>query len=247
MRSTATTGRRCSTSTAHCGLTWLRLNLVATVDGNAAGPDGTSESITSRTDRRILGVIRELADVVLIGAASVRAEGYQVPKRAHLAIVTRSGELGGHRLADVDRVVVLGPESARARVAQTLGAMFIAVGDAPGELVTALRDRGLASRSCARAGRPSLPSWCRGAGRRVLPDDVAAARRRGTPLARRRRAPDRARAAHCSSPTTTARCSPAGWFVARPAPSANRRSRRSSAGGRSSTVACAARPRTPRR
>ncbi len=74
--------------------TWLRLNMVATVDGAAAGSDGTSESLTNRADRRILGVIRELADVVLVGAASVRAEGYQLPKRAPLAVVTRSGDLG---------------------------------------------------------------------------------------------------------------------------------------------------------
>ena len=58
---------------------WLRLNLVASVSGSAAGTDGTSESLTSRADRRILGVIRELADVVLVGANSVRAEGYRCP------------------------------------------------------------------------------------------------------------------------------------------------------------------------
>lgn len=133
---------------------WLRLNFVATVDGSAAGTDGTSETLSSRSDRRILGVIRELADVVLVGAGSVRAEGYQVPRRAPLAIATRSGDLGGHRLTEVDRVVVLGPEAARDRVAQTLDAEFIAVGDSVRDLVDALRDRAWASIVCE--GGPTL-------------------------------------------------------------------------------------------
>lgn len=76
----------------------LRLNLVTTLDGRAAGADGTSESLTSRTDRMILGVIRQLADVVLVGAESVRREGYLRPRRAALAIVSASGDLAGHRL-----------------------------------------------------------------------------------------------------------------------------------------------------
>ena len=58
---------------------WLRLNLVASINGNAAGADGTSDGLTSRTDRRILGAIRRLSDVVLVGASSVRKEGYFLP------------------------------------------------------------------------------------------------------------------------------------------------------------------------
>ena len=81
----------------HC-----RLNLVATLDGRAAGVDGTSESLTSRADRTILGVIRQLADVVLVGAETVRREGYVRPQRAALAIVSASGDLDGHRLSSAD-------------------------------------------------------------------------------------------------------------------------------------------------
>lgn len=139
---------------------WFRLNFVATLDGNAAGVDGTSESLTSRPDRRILGVIRELSDVVLIGAGSVRAEGFQVPKRAHLAIVTRSGDLGGHLLDDVSRVTVLGPASARDGVAATLGAEFVELeGDA---IVTVLRAHGWRSIVCE--GGPTLAAALLAAG-----------------------------------------------------------------------------------
>lgn len=129
---------------------WLRLNLVATVDGSAAGTDGTSETLTSRADRRILGVIRELADVVLVGAGSVRAEGYLMPKRAPLAIMTRTGDLRGHRLDDVSRVTVFGPQGAREGVAATLGARFVVAAD----VVGALRDEGWQSIVCE--GGPTL-------------------------------------------------------------------------------------------
>lgn len=85
---------------------YVRLNLVSTLDGRAAGPDGTSESLTSRADRMILGVIRELADVVVVGAESVRREGLGRPRRAALAIVSVTGDLSGHRLDEhADRVM----------------------------------------------------------------------------------------------------------------------------------------------
>lgn len=103
----------------------LRLNLVSTLDGRAAGADGTSESLTSRADRTILGVIRELSDVVLVGAESVRREGYLRPKRAALAVVTASGDLSGHRLEASGAehpVVVLTTESGARRAAAMLPA-----------------------------------------------------------------------------------------------------------------------------
>jgi riboflavin biosynthesis pyrimidine reductase len=135
---------------------WLRLNMVASVSGSAAGTDGTSETLTSRADRRILGVIRELADVVLVGANSVRAEGYQLPRSAPLAIATRTGDLGGHRLAGGERrVVVLGPEGARGAAAASIDARFVPLSDdSVTTLVTALRAEGFASIVCE--GGPNL-------------------------------------------------------------------------------------------
>ncbi|QHC58952.1 dihydrofolate reductase family protein [Rathayibacter sp. VKM Ac-2760] len=76
----------------------VRLNMIASLNGSSIGSDGTSETLTNRVDRTILGVIRAQADVVLVGAASVRAEGYRVPKRSPLAIVSATGDLAGHRL-----------------------------------------------------------------------------------------------------------------------------------------------------
>ncbi len=111
---------------------WLRINLIASVNGAAAGADGTSESLTNRVDRRILGTLRRLADVVLVGAASVRAEGYFLPKTAPLAIITGSGDLTGHRIPlDVPsgKVFVLCPAAAADTVRRTLGAVNVSIAE----------------------------------------------------------------------------------------------------------------------
>ncbi|WP_194912177.1 pyrimidine reductase family protein [Catenulispora rubra] len=55
---------------------WVRANMVATVDG-AATASGKSEGISGEADKRIFGVLRALADVVLVGAGTVRTEQYR--------------------------------------------------------------------------------------------------------------------------------------------------------------------------
>lgn len=81
--------------------------MVASLDGAATGPDGRSGSLGDAADRRVFAALRALADVVLVGAGTVRAEGYadvQVPARlrpvraargraprVELAVVTASG------------------------------------------------------------------------------------------------------------------------------------------------------------
>jgi riboflavin biosynthesis pyrimidine reductase len=137
----------------------LRVNLITSVTGNAGGADGTSHSLSNPVDRRILGVIRGLADVVLVGAATIRREGNLVPRRTPLAIVTGSGDLSGHGIdADVEpgRVLVLCPSSARDAVRESLGAaaaeiIVLPAADgviSPASIVTALRVRGYESIVC---------------------------------------------------------------------------------------------------
>ncbi|GAA1958721.1 pyrimidine reductase family protein [Kitasatospora viridis] len=65
------------------GQPWLRANMVSSLDG-AAKLDGLSEGLSSEADKRIFGVLRALADVVLVGAETARAEGYR-PARAREA------------------------------------------------------------------------------------------------------------------------------------------------------------------
>ncbi|MFD0631524.1 pyrimidine reductase family protein [Catenulispora yoronensis] len=58
---------------------WVRANMVTSVDG-AATAAGKSEGISGEADKRIFGVLRALADVVLVGAGTVRAEHYRPTK-----------------------------------------------------------------------------------------------------------------------------------------------------------------------
>lgn len=51
------------------------LCMVSSADGGTAHA-GVSEGLSSGPDRRLLVVLRSLADVVLVGAGTVRAEGY---------------------------------------------------------------------------------------------------------------------------------------------------------------------------
>lgn len=53
----------------------LRVNFVSSVDG-AATRDGLSGGLGDAADRRYFELLRRVADVVLVGAGTVRAEGY---------------------------------------------------------------------------------------------------------------------------------------------------------------------------
>jgi riboflavin biosynthesis pyrimidine reductase len=87
---------------------WVRANFIASVDGGATA-DGKSGVMAGPGDRLIFHQLRELADVIVVGAGTVRVEGYsgahlgvaqrqrrqargqgEVPR---LAIVTKSGRL----------------------------------------------------------------------------------------------------------------------------------------------------------
>ncbi|MEU8772520.1 pyrimidine reductase family protein [Streptomyces sp. NPDC048606] len=84
---------------------WLRANMVSTLDG-AAQHDGRSQPISGETDMRIFGTLRALADVVVVGAETVRQEGYR-PARAREAFAARR-EAAGQGPAAAIAVVTAG-------------------------------------------------------------------------------------------------------------------------------------------
>jgi riboflavin biosynthesis pyrimidine reductase len=55
---------------------WVRANFVTSVDGAAQGPDKRSGSLSDRADQRLFALLRSLADVIVVGAGTARAEGY---------------------------------------------------------------------------------------------------------------------------------------------------------------------------
>jgi len=87
---------------------WLRANFIASLDGGAT-LGGKSGRLGGSGDRAVFSLLRELADVILVGAGTVRAEGYagarpSLGQRAgrqargqsevpQLAIVTKSGHV----------------------------------------------------------------------------------------------------------------------------------------------------------
>jgi len=87
--------------------TWVRANFVSTLDGAATGDDGRSRSINTGADRDVFGLLRALADVIVIGAGTARIEGYRRatvrapwlglregrPADPTMAIVSRSGDI----------------------------------------------------------------------------------------------------------------------------------------------------------
>lgn len=72
------------------GGSWVRANMVASVDG-AATAAGRSGPLSGPADRQVFSLLRALADVVLVGAGTVRAEGY--------GLVRPRPELAGLRTA----------------------------------------------------------------------------------------------------------------------------------------------------
>lgn len=75
---------------------WLRVNFIASIDG-AATHQGLSNGLGTPADRRVFDVLRRLADVVVVGAGTVRAEGYG-PMRLEAAALAwrRAHELPEH-------------------------------------------------------------------------------------------------------------------------------------------------------
>jgi riboflavin biosynthesis pyrimidine reductase len=68
--------------------------MIASVDGGTALA-GTSGGLGNDTDREVLRAARRMADVILVGAATVRAERYgPVAEPKQLVVVSRDGDLG---------------------------------------------------------------------------------------------------------------------------------------------------------
>jgi riboflavin biosynthesis pyrimidine reductase len=74
---------------------WVMANFVASVDGTSA-VEGRTRPLSGPADRALFRLLRARADVVLVGAGTVRAEGYGPvggDRPAPLAVVSRSLDL----------------------------------------------------------------------------------------------------------------------------------------------------------
>lgn len=140
---------------------WLRVNFVATVDGAATGPDGRSGSINNAVDHRVFRLLRRLADAVVVGAGTVRGEGYGAVPGKPLVVVSRRGAVPP-TLRSAEPGAVLLVTTARAEGAaearELLGAdQVLALGDDEVDVTRlrpALAERGL--RRLLSEGGPQL-------------------------------------------------------------------------------------------
>ena len=69
---------------------WLRVNFVSSVDG-AGTHDGLTAGLGTPADKRVFDILRRLCDVVLVGAGTVRAEGYGPMRLEEPAVRWRRG------------------------------------------------------------------------------------------------------------------------------------------------------------
>jgi len=151
------------------GRPWLRANMVTSVDGAVTGPDALSGSLSGPADRAVFGVLRRAADAVLVGAGTVRAEGYR-PAELPVAVVSNRLDLDWSLpLFDAapHRTVVLTSAAAPADrlAAARAGNDVVLCGDDrvdPGRAVAALHERGLTRLLCE--GGPLLLAQLAAAG-----------------------------------------------------------------------------------
>lgn len=104
----------------------IRMNFVTTLDG-AVSADGLSRGLQTPGDNRIFAVLRDLADVVLVGSRTVLIEGYSRP-RPKGARLERRREYG---LPDALRLAVVSRSGTGLRPDLPL----FAAGDAPPAIV----------------------------------------------------------------------------------------------------------------
>lgn len=69
---------------------WVRANMVTSLDGSAA-LDGRSGGLSGAADRLVFTVLRSLADVVVVGAGTARAERYGLAKPGSIWPQLRQG------------------------------------------------------------------------------------------------------------------------------------------------------------
>ncbi|MEB3368553.1 pyrimidine reductase family protein [Saccharopolyspora mangrovi] len=71
---------------------WVRVNFVSSLDG-AVTSGGSSRALSHPVDQEVLGLIRSLSDVVLVGLGTALTEGYRGVKRHEVRAELR-GRLG---------------------------------------------------------------------------------------------------------------------------------------------------------
>ncbi len=146
------------------GRPWVVANMIASADGTAT-VDGRSGGLGGPADRLVFGLLRSLADVIVVGASTVRAERYRPivePRPTPIAVVSRSLDLdwASPLFAEATApTIVLTCEAAdpeQRRRAEAVADVVVAGGESvePALALAALAERGHAVALCE--GGPTL-------------------------------------------------------------------------------------------
>ena len=78
----------------HRNRPWVSLSMVSSIDGSTVVA-GRSGELSSATDSAVLAQLRSLADVIVVGAGTVRQEGYGPPRKPgqRIGVVTSTGDV----------------------------------------------------------------------------------------------------------------------------------------------------------
>ncbi len=91
---------------------WVMVNMITSIDG-ATASSGSASGLTGPDDQALFHAFRAVADVVLVGAATVRAEGYgpvALPEEVRRRRL-QSGRTAVPRLAVLSRRLDLDPDA----------------------------------------------------------------------------------------------------------------------------------------
>ncbi|MFC4374593.1 pyrimidine reductase family protein [Nocardia halotolerans] len=174
---------RCYAYPRHLERPWVRANFVNSIDG-AYALDGVTKGLGTPADHRVFALLRELADVIVVGAGTVRTENYGGARtdlqrrRAHfqhgvgghpdgtappIAVVTGTARLDpAARLftdAQTPPLIITTAQAAPDQVCalEDVGAQVVIAGEAtvmPAALLRVLTERGLLRVLCE--GGPHL-------------------------------------------------------------------------------------------
>jgi riboflavin biosynthesis pyrimidine reductase len=95
---------------ARAGAPWLRANMIESADG-AASLNGLSGGLSGGADRQVFRVLRSLADVIVVGAGTARAEKYRPVRDREVWPELRQGRAPTPPIAVVTRELDLDPDS----------------------------------------------------------------------------------------------------------------------------------------
>jgi riboflavin biosynthesis pyrimidine reductase len=142
---------------------WLRANMISSADG-AATLCGRSGALGGPADRMVFGVLRSLADVILVGAGTARAEKYRPVSQSGIWAGLRDGRAAppaiavvsaGLNLSGCEQLMTGGPEDGPTIVITTEAAAGRA--DLTGQLRAAAGAADLPAQFRAAVGRADLP------------------------------------------------------------------------------------------